>query len=67
MLACLANFSIDCTVGVGTRQCNSVKYLFEYPNGLFSNTFIGTAQPTKENSLWILFDIPQFSSIGAIP
>lgn len=27
------------TVGVGPRHDNSVEFLFEYPNGLFSNTF----------------------------
>ena len=27
------------TVGVGTRQDNSIEFLFPYPNGLFSNTF----------------------------
>ena len=27
------------TVGIGMRQGDSVEFLFEYPNGLFSNTF----------------------------
>ncbi len=27
------------TVGIGTRRENSLEFLFEYPNGLFSNTF----------------------------
>jgi hypothetical protein len=27
------------TIGKGTRRENSVEFLFEYPNGLFSNTF----------------------------
>ena len=28
------------TVGIGKRHGNSVEFLFNYPNGLFSNTFI---------------------------
>jgi hypothetical protein len=28
------------TVGIGKRRNDSVEFLFEYPNGLFSNTFI---------------------------
>jgi hypothetical protein len=27
------------TVGVGKRRGDSIEFLFEYPNGLFSNTF----------------------------
>ena len=27
------------TVGIGTRNNDSIEFLFEYPNGLFSNTF----------------------------
>ena len=27
------------TTGIGTRRGDSVEFLFEYPNGMFSNTF----------------------------
>lgn len=27
------------TVGIGKRRADSIEFLFEYPNGLFSNTF----------------------------
>ena len=52
------------TIGIGKRRADSIEFLFEYPNGIFSNTFAWDRETggwemllrqKEENDVWKVF------------
>ena len=52
------------TIGIGKRRADSIEFLFEYPNGIFSNTFAWDQETggwemllrqKEENDVWKVF------------